>query len=165
MKKIEKDILNILKTNARIPAADIAEMLSISEKEATQTIEKLEKEGVLIQYTTVVNEEKFNGKDGTVRALIEIRVRPEKRSGFDTIAKRIAKHKNVIDLYLISGQYDFMVVMEGKSLQEVSGFVSDILATMGSIVSTATHFIMRKYKEKGVLLEKESVRERLAVSP
>ena len=164
-KSKQNTVIECLQNDARTPIEDIARMIDTTPKEVVEIIQKLEKERVILQYTTVVSEEKVKSKKTTVRALIELHVRPEKKTGFGKIANRIARFPQVIDHYLISGNYDFLVVVEGKSLEEISTFVFDKLAVLENIQSTATHFILKKYKERGVVLDESLESERLPVTP
>lgn len=167
MTNLERKILTLLQENARASTAELAAMVGVSESQVKKSMAKMEKDGVILRYMAVVNERKITADKqmAKVRALVEVRVRPERNTGYDAIAKRMARHKNVIEQYLISGNYDFLVIVEGDSLEEISSFVSDKLASMESVVSTATHFIMRKYKEKGILIDKPEQPERLLVTP
>lgn len=158
------ELIKILKQNARTPLEDIARMLNVTVKKVAAMIEKLEADGVILQYTAVTNDELIPGNDASIRALIKIKVAPQKRAGFDAVAQRICRYDNVVSHYLVSGDYDFLVIVEGNSLQEISAFVSDKLASIEHVVSTATHFIMKKYKESGVMLERPNEDARLAVS-
>jgi DNA-binding Lrp family transcriptional regulator len=164
-KNQERDILRILQDNARLSADEIAAMVNGDPEKVKSLIHSWEANGVIIKYTTVLNELKLEDSPTTLRALIEVNVRPEKKTGFDAIASRICKHPNVVDHYLISGSYDFLVIVEGRSLQEISSFVSDKLASIENVRGTATHFILKKYKDHGVIFESEPLPERLAVSP
>lgn len=165
MTSLEKQVLQVLKENARQSDETIAEMLNTTPQKVKSLIKKLEKNNTIIQYTTVINERKLAQDFGEVRALIEIRVKPEKRHGFEAIARRIAKHSNVIEHYLTSGNYDFLIVVTGESMMDISSFVSDRLASIENIVSTSTHFIMKKYKENGVLVQSEENKDRLVITP
>ncbi len=161
MTAIEKDILNILTEDARISHKKIAAMLSISEAEVSATVANMEKSGVLVKYTAIVNNEK--AEDALVEALIEVKVTPKKKEGFDGIAKQIAAFPEVKAVYLMSGAYDLAVFLEDKTLQQVSRFVSERISTFDGVLSTATHFILKKYKIEGVLTEKEDEDRRLSV--
>ncbi|MFC1753109.1 Lrp/AsnC family transcriptional regulator [Thermoproteota archaeon] len=163
MKRNEKEIIELLKANSRISVKEIACITGLAEKDIEQIIKKLESKGVILQYTTVVNEDKIDSD--MMRALVHVSIRPEKRKGFDAIAQRTCKYKNVVDLYLVSGQYDFLVIIEGKSLQEISYFVADKLASLDNIRSTETVFIMKRYKEKGVTFAEAEAVSRLAITP
>lgn len=165
MTKLEENVLDILKKNARISTHDLAKLTQSSEKEIEKAIKKLEKSGIILQYTTVVNEEKLKTITPAIRALIEVKIRPEKKTGFKAIARRISGYSNVVDHYLVSGDYDFMIIVEGQTLEEISSFVTDKLATIDHVTSTITHFIMKKYKEKGVQIDDLHLQNRLAVTP
>ena len=164
MNKKEKELLELLTQNARYSVEDLAKMLDKKTTEVAKMIDSLESRGIILQYTTVLNDKKLMDSQKMVKAVIEVRVRPEKKSGFKAIADRISKYSNVVEHYLISGNYDFLVIVEGKNMFEVSSFVSNKLATIDHVLSTRTHFIMMKYKEKGILVDSESLQDRLAVS-
>ncbi|MBE7077539.1 MAG: Lrp/AsnC family transcriptional regulator [Clostridiales bacterium] len=161
MTVLEKDILEILTEDARIPAKKIAAMLSVDEDKVKNTIAELERSGVLVKYTAIVNSEK--AEDALVEALIEVKVTPKKKEGFDGIAKQIAAFPEVKAVYLMSGAYDLAVLIEDKTLQQVSRFVSERISTFDGVLSTATHFILKKYKIEGTLTEKEDVDYRLSI--
>ena len=147
-----EEILNILdKEKGNVSRAKIAQMLGMEEKEVADKIEKMEKENVFVGYKTIVNWDKTD-KDVVV-ALIELRITPQRGEGFDKVAERIYKYPQVISLYLMSGAYDLAVTIEGKSMKEVALFVAQKLAPMDSIISTATHFVLKKYKEEGIVFE------------
>ena len=139
-----EEILNILdKEKGNVSRAKIAQMLGMEEKEVADKIEKMEKENVIVGYKTIVNWDKTD-KDVVV-ALIELRITPQRGEGFDKVAERIYKYPQVKSLYLMSGAYDLAVTIEGKSMKEVALFVAQKLAPMDSIISTATHFVLKKY--------------------
>ena len=147
-----EEILNILdKEKGNVSRAKIAQMLGMEEKEVADKIEKMEKENVIVGYKTIVNWDKTD-KDVVV-ALIELRITPQRGEGFDKVAERIDKYPQVKSLYLMSGAYDLAVTIEGKSMKEVALFVAQKLAPMDSIISTATHFVLKKYKEEGIVFE------------
>ena len=147
-----EEILNILdKEKGNVSRAKIAQMLGMEEKEVADKIEKMEKENVIVGYKTIVNWDKTD-KDVVV-ALIELRITPQRGEGFDKVAERIYKYPQVKSLYLMSGAYDLAVTIEGKSMKEVAQFVTQKLAPMDSIISTATHFVLKKYKEEGIVFE------------
>ena len=158
MTTLEKNVLNILTTDARINSKQIAAMLSVSEEEVKTTIDTLEKSGVLVKYMAIVNSEKT--EEALVEALIEVKVNPKKKEGFDGIAAQIASFPEVKAVYLMSGAYDLAVFLEDKSLQQVARFVSERISTFDGVLSTATHFILKKYKIEGVLTEKEDADRR-----
>lgn len=161
MTVLEKDILEILTEDARIPAKKIAAMLSVDEDKVKNTVAELERSGVLVKYTAIVNSEK--AEDALVEALIEVKVTPKKKEGFDGIAKQIAAFPEVKAVYLMSGAYDLAVLIEDKTLQQVSRFVSERISTFDGVLSTATHFILKKYKIEGTLTEKEDADYRLSI--
>ena len=147
-----EEILNILdKEKGNVSRAKIAQMLGMEEKEVADKIEKMEKVNVIVGYKTIVNWDKTD-KDVVV-ALIELRITPQRGEGFDKVAERIYKYPQVKSLYLMSGAYDLAVTIEGKSMKEVALFVAQKLAPMDSIISTATHFVLKKYKEEGIVFE------------
>ena len=147
-----EEILNILdKEKGNVSRAKIAQMLGMEEKEVADKIEKMEKENVIVGYKTIVNWDKTD-KDVVV-ALIELRITPQRGEGFDKVAERIYIYPQVKSLYLMSGAYDLAVTIEGKSMKEVALFVAQKLAPMDSIISTATHFVLKKYKEEGIVFE------------
>lgn len=145
-------ILEILEKDARITNAQIAVMTGTSEAEVEKEISKLENEKIILGYKPLINKEKLNNTD-TVSALIELKVTPSAGEGFDAIASRIYCYEQVRHLYLMSGAYDLAVFVEGKNIKDVAMFVSDHLAQMDSVVSTATHFMLKTYKREGVVFE------------
>lgn len=161
MTGLEKDILHILTEDARISVRKIAAMLSTDEAQVKACIDDMERSGLLVKYTAIVNSEKTD--DPLVEALIEVKVTPKKKEGFDGIAKQIAAFPEVQAVYLMSGAYDLAVFIEDKSLQQVARFVSERISTFDGVISTATHFILKKYKIEGTLTEKEDADYRLSV--
>lgn len=157
------EILEILQNDAMCAPADIAKMVGISEAEASGIIKNLESEKVIVKYAAVVNHEKVNS-DYT-EALIEVKVDPQRELGYDDIAKRIYRFPEVKSVYLMSGAYDLAVLLEAKTLKQISKFVFEKLAVLEGVRSTATHFIMRKYKEQGVIFAEDEHDDRLVVSP
>ena len=158
MKKLETDILAILQEDGRYTPAKIAVMLDKSEEEVASAIAALEARGVIVKYTAIVNDERLS--DDIVQALIEVKVSPQKTSGFDAIAEEIYRFDEVKSCYLMSGGYDLAVFIEGKNLREVARFVSERLSTLDEVQSTATHFILKKYKIEGTITGAEEDRER-----
>ncbi|HTA30347.1 MAG TPA: Lrp/AsnC family transcriptional regulator [Candidatus Cybelea sp.] len=156
-------ILKLLHENAALQPSQLAKMLNLSETEIAAKIKAYEEGEVILGYRAVLNEEKL-GQD-IVRAVIEVKITPERGGGFDRLAERIAKYAEVRSCYLMSGGYDLLVVVEGTSLREVATFVSEKLATIQGVVSTATHFMLKVYKEQGMLRIEEKYEDRLAVSP
>ena len=160
---MEKKILRLLKDNGRLNAAEIAERIGADTAAVQAVIQKLEAEQVMLGYTAVVDEDRLPG--AKVRALIEVKVTPRRDGGFDDVARRIAKFPEVVRLYLVSGGYDLLLEVEGDSLQTVAGFVSGRLATIDGVLSTATSFQLKKYKESGKIMTQEDEYERLPVTP
>ena len=161
MTVLERDVLKILAEDARISHKKIAAMLSVDEAEVKACISDMESRGVIVKYTAIINSEKAD--DALVEALIEVKVTPKKKEGFDGIAKQIATFPEVKAVYLMSGAYDLAVFLEDKTLQQVSRFVSERISTFDGVISTATHFILKKYKIEGSLTEKEDEDYRLSV--
>src|ERR1043166_2005021 len=155
-------LLKLLRDDASLKPAQLAQMLNLSESDVATRIKSYEKDQLILGYRTVLNEEKI-GVD-LVRAVIEVKITPERGGGFDRLAERIAKYSGVRSLYLMSGVYDLLVIVEGNNLREVATFVSEKLATIQGVVSTATHFMLKAYKEQGVLMTRELNEERLARS-
>ncbi|MBQ0042545.1 MAG: Lrp/AsnC family transcriptional regulator [Lachnospiraceae bacterium] len=145
-------ILAVIEKNSRIEINELATVLGLTEITVANEIKALEEEGVICGYLTMIDWEKTSIEK--VSALIEVRVTPQRGQGFDTIAERIYKYPEVDAVYLISGGYDLLVCIEGKTLKEVSSFVSQKLSTQESVLSTATHFILKKYKDHGIDLNK-----------
>lgn len=162
MEAFEKDLLAILEADSRIPAARLAAMLGVSEEKVKAEVKRLEESGVIVKYTAIINSDAVD--ENKVEALIEVKVTPQKGEGFDAIAREIAEHEEVKNLYLMSGGYDLAVIVEGKSLKSVSRFVSERISTYDTVLSTATHFILKKYKVEGALMKKTD-ENRLSVQP
>ena len=163
MKKLEADILKILEEDCRYSPSKIAVMLDTSEAEVSAAIENMEESGVIVKYTEIVNGEVLS--EEIVQALIEVRVTPQKVNGFDAIAEEIYRFDEVQSLYLMSGGYDLAVFIEGRSLRDVSRFVAERLSTIDGILSTATHFILKKYKIEGTIADRPDDSMRLSVQP
>ena len=160
---MREQILQIIEKNSRIDINELAVILGTEEIVIANELKKMEEEGIICGYHTLIDWEKTN--IDTVSALIEVRVTPQRGQGFDNIAERIYKYSEVNSVYLISGGYDLLVNLEGKSLKEVSSFVSDKLSTLDNVLSTATHFILKKYKDHGTILGKKKVDEREKIMP
>ena len=151
-------ILELLEKNAKLSIKEIAEELDIKEKETLQLVGELEADHVICGYSAIINWDKIT--EEKCNALIEVKVTPQRGTGFDRIADRISRFDEVDSIYLISGGYDFMVIINGKSMKEVSSFVFNKLATIDYVQSTATHFVLKKYKDHGVLLEDKKIDKR-----
>ena len=160
---MREELLAIIEKNSRIDLKELAVLLGVPEVEVVNELERMEKEGIICGYHTLIDWEKAS--IDKVTALIEVRVTPQRGQGFDSIAERIYKYPEVQSVYLISGGFDLMVILEGKTLREVSTFVSDKLSTMESVLSTATHFILKKYKDHGTILAQKEKTERMLVTP
>ena len=150
-------ILQLLEQDARITPARIAKMLGMTEQEVKDSIRKYEQDDVILGYKAIVDWGKI--KRDNVTALIEVRVRPQTGAGFDELAQRIYNHKQVVDMYLMSGSFDFTIIVNGRSLQEVSRVVSEKLAPMENILSTSTHFVLKTYKNAGIAFNPIDERE------
>lgn len=160
---MREQLLSIIEKNSRIDIRELAIIMGAPEIEIANELKALEEEGVICGYHTLIDWEKTSLEK--VSALIEVRVTPQRGQGFDNIAERIYKYPEVHSVYLISGGYDLLVSLEGKSLKDVSSFVSDKLSTLDSVLSTATHFILKKYKDHGTILTKKYEDERMKVTP
>lgn len=158
------ELLTILQRNARTSIEDMARELSLSPADVAERIEKYEKSGVIRGYRALINDD-VTAND-RVTAVIEVRVQPEREGGFDHIARRISGFDEVVNMYLMSGKYDLLLFVEGKNLREVASFVSERLATLNGVLSTGTHFMLKTYKEEGVLMAGDAEGDdRLQVSP
>lgn len=159
---IKDEILEILNEDSRTTPSQMALMLGKSKEEVKQCIAELEDEKIIVKYHATINWDKT--EDAAIQALIEVRVTPQRDRGFDEIARRIYRFEEVRSVYLMSGAYDLMVLVDGRSMREVAYFVAERLSTIEGVLSTATHFVLKKYKDDGVLLEDEED-ERLVVTP
>lgn len=157
-------ILEILEETSKYSSADIAVMLGVQEDEVKLAIEELEKDQVICGYKTLINWDKVDAKE-LVTALIEVKVTPQRGEGFDKTAQRIYRFKEVQAVYLMSGGFDLTVIIEGKTMKEVALFVGQKLAPLESVLSTGTHFVLKKYKDHGVVFEETKKDERMKVSP
>ena len=156
-------LLDLLRQNARLDASAVADRLSSTESGVAEEIESLEKNGTILGYHAVIDRERAG--DTSVSAFIEVKLTPERGGGFDRLATRIARFDQVVSCYLASGGYDLMVVVEAADLREVARFVSEKLSTLEGVLSTATHFRLKTYKENGFIFEGEESSERLPVTP
>ncbi|TWM23600.1 Leucine-responsive regulatory protein [Bacillus paralicheniformis] len=160
----ETEILEILEENSRLEPETIAKMANISQKETKAIIEKLEKEKVIIDYSAMIDWRKVDGHEG-VTAMIDVKVTPKRGVGFDEVAERIYRFQEVESVYLMSGVYDLSVVIRGRTMSDISHFVSEKLSTLESVVSTTTHFILKKYKHDGKVFDSGDDDKRIVVSP
>lgn len=163
MKDIRRQILKNLESNSRIDLGELSVLLGCEEAAVANEIADMEKEGIICGYHTLIDWDKAG--DDRVNALIEVRVTPQREKGFDKTAERICNYPEVTAVYLISGGYDLLVTLEGKTLLEVSRFVSGKLSPIEEVISTTTHFILKKYKDHGTTLLRRSKSERMAVTP
>ncbi|MCI5888083.1 MAG: Lrp/AsnC family transcriptional regulator [Brachyspira sp.] len=160
---MREELLGIIEKNSRIDIKELAVLLGREEIEVANELAKLENEGIICGYHTLIDWEKTSIEK--VTALIEVKVTPQRGQGFDHIAERIYNYPEVKAVYLISGGYDLLVTLEEKTLREISNFVSDKLSTLDSVLSTATHFILKKYKDHGTILDKKPEDGREVVTP
>jgi len=157
------ELLKLLKQNALETPENLAKMLGISIDEVKNQIAEYEKDGTIRAYQALVNEEKLDA--GRVTTVIEVKITPESEGGFDRIADRISRFSEVDSVYLMSGTFDLLLFIKGRTMHEAAGFVSEKLATMTGVTSTATHFMMKTYKQNGILMHAGERDERLKVSP
>ena len=157
------ELLNILKTNARTSVEDIAKMIRTTPADVAARIAEYEKAGTIRGYRALVNDDHL--PDDTVTAVIEVKVQPEREGGFDRIARRISGFPEVVNMHLMSGKFDLLLFVTGRNLREVASFVSERLATLDGVLSTGTHFMLKTYKQDGVLMDGEREDDRLQVSP
>ncbi len=156
-------LLELLKTNGRASSADLARMLNVNEAEVASKLEALERDGTIVGYQALFDPEKAS--DGAVEAVIEVKITPERGGGFNRLAARISKFEEVQDCYLMSGGYDLLIFVQGKNLQAIGRFIAEKLSTIKGVISTATHFRLKAYKENGIFLHRDPKPQRLAVTP
>lgn len=160
---MRNEILEALEKNSKISNHDLAVMLGKDEAVIEKEIKEMETEKIICGYNTLINWDKMD--TDKVTALIEVKVTPQRGEGFDKIAERIYRFKEVKSVYLMSGGFDLTVIIEGRTMKEVALFVGQKLAPLESVLSTATHFVLKKYKEHGIALEEEKKDERMVVTP
>ncbi|WP_347462630.1 Lrp/AsnC family transcriptional regulator [Clostridium sp. D5] len=160
---MRNEILRYLETNSRVDLAELGVLVGVDETTVANEIADMEKEKIICGYHTLIDWDKAGVE--TVTALIEVRVTPQRNQGFDRIAERIYNYPEVHAVYLISGGYDLLVTLEGKTLKEVSRFVSEKLSPIDAVISTATYFILKKYKDHGTILVPKKESERMLVTP
>lgn len=158
-----RKLLELLEHDARRSTDELAAMLHRSEYEVEQSIKKLEADNIILSYNTLINWDKFG--DNTVTAFIEVNLTPEREVGFDAIAERIYRFDEVRTVYLMSGSFDLLVIIEGQSLQEIAHFVSTRLATIEGVTATRSHFMLKSYKKDGIIVEDKESDRRLVVTP
>lgn len=160
---MREELLKVIEKNSRIDLKELAIILGVEEIDVVNEMAAMESEGIICGYHTLIDWERASLEK--VSALIEVRVTPQRGQGFDSIAERIYKYPEVHAVYLISGGFDLLITLEGKSLKDIAAFVSDKLAPMDSILSTATHFILKKYKDHGTVLSKKYEDQREKITP
>lgn len=164
MQDIKNEILEIIEKNSRVSLEDMAAMLGKTTADIAAAMDEMEKDNVICGYTTLVNWNKTDRE--FVTAMIEVKVTPQRDRGFEKIAERIYLFDEVKAVYLMAGSYDLLVMMDGKNIREISSFISDKLSPIDNVLSTATHFVLKKYKEHGVIIEKRPDEdERMIVTP
>jgi DNA-binding Lrp family transcriptional regulator len=163
MDAAKERILSIIEKNSRIGVKELAVLLGMEEIDVANDLASMQDDGIICGYHTMIDWDKTDVEK--VTALIEVRVTPQRGKGFDEIAERIYKYPEVNSVYLISGGYDLMVTLEGKSLKDVAMFVSDKLSTLDTVIGTTTHFILKKYKDHGTFMEKKEEDKREMITP
>ncbi len=158
-----RDLLELLEHDARRPVSELASMLHRSEYEVEQQLKELQKNNIILSYNTLINWEKFG--DDTVTAIIEINMTPQREVGFDAIAERIYRFDEVRTVYLMSGNFDLLVIIEGKSMKDIANFVATRLSTIEGVTATRSHFMLKPYKKDGIVIENKEKDHRLVVSP
>ncbi|MEA4999417.1 MAG: Lrp/AsnC family transcriptional regulator [Candidatus Limiplasma sp.] len=163
MQNQQVELLQLLQQDCRMPLEKIAVMLGLPLEQVGQMIDSMEKHGIILRYSPVINWDKTDRE--RVEAMIEVRVTPQRGEGFDAIAKRIYRFDEVKTVYLMSGAYDLLLLVEAHSLKELGYFVSTKLSVLETVTGTATHFVLKRYKSDGIIFEDESGDKRLAVNP
>ena len=158
-----RELLELLEHDARRPVNELATILQRSEYEVESQIQQMEKDKIILSYNTLINWEKFG--DNTVTSIIEINLTPQREVGFDAIAERIYRFDEVRTVYLMSGSFDLMVIIEGKSLKDVANFVATRLSTIEGVTATRSHFMLKPYKKDGIIMDDKEQDRRLVVSP
>ena len=156
-------LLKLLRENAALSTEDLSGMLSLSEEEVRTKIRQAQADGIILGYQAILGDDA--SEDNGVQAVIEVNLTPERDGCFNRLAHRIAKYDEVSSCYLMSGSYDILVIVDGSNLRQVASFVSEKLATIQGVTSTATHFLLKRYKENGVMIGGEEEADKLAVSP
>ena len=160
---MKEKILSIIEKNSRISLEDLAALLGEDLEAVTAAVMEMENDKIICGYHTIINWDKVEMQK--VNAQIDVRVTPQRNLGFDKIARRIYNYPEVTSVYLMSGGFDFAIFIEGKTLQEVAEFVSSKLSVMDSVLSTATHFVLKKYKDHGTIMTPEQKEERQLITP
>ena len=163
MEKLERELLDILVEDCRIPLEKLAVMTGETVERVAEAIDRMEQDHVILRYAPTINWDKTDRE--RVEAMIEVRVTPQRDIGFDAVAKRIYRFEEVRSVYLMSGAYDLLVLVEAPTLKELALFVSQKLSTLETVTGTATSFVLKRYKEEGVIFEDEPADQRLVISP
>ena len=163
MTKLETDLLDLLKEDCRLPLEKLAVMTGASLEDVAETIDELEKHRIILRYAPMINWDLTDRE--RVEAMIEVRVTPQRDMGFDAIARRIYCFDEVKSVFLMSGSYDLLVLVEARTLKELAAFVSSKLSPLESVTGTATSFVLKRYKEEGVIFDDEESDRRLVISP
>ncbi len=158
------EILEILADDSRVTPEEIAKITKKSADSVKKAIKKYEKDGVILKYKTVINKEMIHDVNCEIRALIEVNITPQKDVGFEHVAERIYQFPEVTSCYLISGTYDLLLVVEGRDLHTVSRFIAEKLSPMPNVKGVVTHFLLKKYKEDGIVLKHREENKRIAIS-
>ena len=163
MNDLKQRLLNILQEDCRIPLEKLSVMLGVSIEEVASAIDEMEEDGTILRYRPVINWDKLN--INRVEAMIEVRVTPQRDMGFDAVASRIYRFDEVKSVYLMSGGYDLIVLVEAPTLKELAAFVSEKLSVLDTVTGTSTSFVLKRYKQDGVIFETAAKDQRLVVSP
>ncbi len=163
MRSLELSILDILAEDARTGVSQMATMLGVSQAEVADTVARLEKQRIIIKYPALINWELVETEQ--VEALIEVRIMPMRDRGFDAVAEHIYRFDEVSSVFLMSGGYDLMVMLKARTLKQLALFVAEKLSTIDGVMSTATHFVLKRYKTEGVVIDEAAEDDRLKVSP
>lgn len=163
MTKLQTALLDLLREDCRIPLEKLATMTGVSLEEAASAIDELENKKIILRYSPVINWDRTDRE--RVEAMIEVRVTPQRDMGFDAIARRIYRFDEVKSVYLMSGSYDLLVLVEAHTLKELAAFVSGKLSPLETVTGTATSFVLKRYKEEGVIFENDDTDRRLVISP
>ena len=163
MNDLKQRLLNILQEDCRIPLEKLSVMLGVSIEKVASAIDEMEEDGTILRYRPVINWDKLN--INRVEAMIEVRVTPQRDMGFDAVASRIYRFDEVKSVYLMSGGYDLIVLVEAPTLKELAAFVSEKLSVLDTVTGTSTSFVLKRYKQDGVIFETAAKDQRLVVSP
>ncbi|MGN0777838.1 MAG: Lrp/AsnC family transcriptional regulator [Aristaeellaceae bacterium] len=163
MTKLETDLLDLLREDCRLPLEKLAIMTGASVEEVASTIDRLEQSRVILRYAPTINWDLTDRE--RVEAMIQVNTSPQRDTGFDAVAKRIYRFEEVKSVYLMSGSYDLLVLVEARTLKELAHFVSSKLSTLETVTGTSTSFVLKRYKEEGVIFETEKTDNRLVITP